>query len=280
MKTKTVYQTVYHGCLFTSDLGIPKVLKLLDSVFGQMPSLGRDLRPWAPLSRKNISQPIGFLEFLDKPGNGVGLMVAQSSPYLFRKRGVYYFSRRVPKDLMDHYEGFKIVFSLRTKSFKAAKVKAASLASQLEEDWLTIRWRSKDTPLRRFLKDQVAEARVASSAPLMTEAGVIYLNAKAAKRPITFSNAVDRSINNLVEVVGDKPIDTYSRQDVNLFRDACFDRGLSRGSVTRMFGSLRAIINFTARELGLSEISVFSGVYFGDQEDGPETKRPTIPLNV
>ena len=134
MKTKTVYQTVYHGCLFTSDLGIPKLLKLLDSVFGQMPCLGRDLRPWAPLARKNISQPIGFLEFLDKPGNGVVLMVAQSSPYLFRKRGVYYFSRRVLKDLMDHYEGFKIVFSLRTKSFKAAKVKAAPLASQLEED--------------------------------------------------------------------------------------------------------------------------------------------------
>ena len=63
-------------------------------------------------------------------------MVDHSCPYLFRKRGVYYFSRRVPKDLMDHYDRSKIVFSLRTKSTKAAKVKAASLASQLEEDWL------------------------------------------------------------------------------------------------------------------------------------------------
>ena len=74
-------------------------------------------------------------------------MVAQLSSYLFRKRGVYYFSRRVPKDLMDHSEGLKIVFSLKTKSFKAAKVKAGSLASQLDKDWPTIRWRSKDTPL-------------------------------------------------------------------------------------------------------------------------------------
>ena len=64
-------------------------------------------------------------------------MVETSHPkYTYLKRGVYYFSRRVPKYLMDHYDRSKIVFSLRTKSTKAAKVKAASLASQLEEDWL------------------------------------------------------------------------------------------------------------------------------------------------
>ena len=77
-------------------------------------------------------------------------MVDHLSPYLFRKRGIFYFSRRVPKDLLDHYERSKIVFSLRTKSCRAAKIKATSLASQLEEDWLTLRWRSKDTPLLRF----------------------------------------------------------------------------------------------------------------------------------
>jgi len=70
-------------------------------------------------------------------------MVDHLSPYLFRKRGIYYFSRRVPKDLLDHYERSKIVFSLRTKSCRAAKIKAASLASQLEEDWLTLRWQDR-----------------------------------------------------------------------------------------------------------------------------------------
>ena len=207
-------------------------------------------------------------------------MVALSSPYLFRKRGVYYFSRRVPKDLMDHYDRTKIVFSLRTKSTKAAKVKAASLASQLEEDWLTIRWRSKDTPLRRFLKDQAAEARVSSSAPLITEAGTIYLKAKAATRPITFSSAVDRAIKNLTDLTGDKPIDTYTRLDVNLFRDACFERGLSKGSVTRMFGTLRAVINFTTRELDMDNISSFAGIYLGDHGEASDAKRPTIPIDV
>lgn len=207
-------------------------------------------------------------------------MVVHSAPYLFRKRGVYYFSRRVPKDLLDHYDRDKIVFSLRTKSSKAAKVKAASLASQLEEDWLTIRWRSKDTPLRRFLKDKAAEARVSSTAPLITEAGSIYLRAKGTNRPVTFRTAVERAIGKLTDLLGDKPIDTYSRHDVNLFRDAYFKRGLSKGSVVRMFGTLRAVINFTTRELGLDDVVSFSGVYLGDTVEGSEAKRPTIPMDV
>ncbi len=51
---------------------------------------------------------------------------------------------------------------------------------------------------------------------------------------------------------------------MNLYRGACFERGLSTGSVTRMFGTqLRAVVNLTARELGLADVKPFSGVYFG-----------------
>jgi len=186
----------------------------------------------------------------------------------------------VPKDLWAHYDRSKIVFSLRTKSTKAAKIKAASLASQLEEDWLTLRWRSRDTPLRRFLRDQAAEARVASSAPLMREAGSIYLSAKASTRPITFRTAVDRGIKNLTELVGDKPIDTYTRTDANLLRDSFFERGLSKGSVSRMFSTIRAVINFTTRELGMSEISSFSSVYLGEDDESLKAKRPTFSTDT
>jgi hypothetical protein len=117
---------------------------------------------------------------------GVEQMVGHTTPYLYQKRGVYYFSRRVPEDLLCHYKQSKIVFSLRTKSIKAARVKAASLAAQLNEDWLTIRWRSKDTPLRKFLRDQATEARFESTAPMMSEAGKIYLRTKGEGRPVTF----------------------------------------------------------------------------------------------
>ena len=90
-----------------------------------------------------------------------------SVPYLYQKRGVYYFSRRVPEDLEGDYQCPKIALSLRTKSLKAAKTKSASLASQLEEEWLTLRWRRDDSPLRRFLREQAFEARAESDAPLL-----------------------------------------------------------------------------------------------------------------
>jgi integrase len=205
-------------------------------------------------------------------------MVDQSCPYLYRKRGVFYFSRRVPTDLQEHYKTDRLVISLRTKTGKSARVKATSLSSQLDEDWLTLRWRTQDNPLRRFLADQATEAKFESSAPLLSEAKAIYLRTKGIGRPITFNTAVDRAIGNLTDLVGDKPIDTYTRIDANLLRDSFFDRGLSRGSVDRMFSTIRAAINFTARELGHQEITSFSGIYLGEEGRSPETKRLPIPI--
>ncbi len=51
--------------------------------------------------------------------------------YLFQTRGIFYFHRRVPTNLMHHDGRSKIVFLLKTKSMRAAKVKAASLANEL-----------------------------------------------------------------------------------------------------------------------------------------------------
>ena len=62
-----------------------------------------------------------------------------SVTYIYQKRDVYYFSRRVPKDLEAYYRSSKITLSLRTKSSKVAKAKSTSLASQLDEEWLTLR---------------------------------------------------------------------------------------------------------------------------------------------
>jgi len=80
-------------------------------------------------------------------------------PYVYRKRGVYYFSRRVPKDLLGFHKRPNVTFSLKTKSARVAKAKSATLSAQLDEQWLTLRWRTNDNPLDRFLVNQVHEAR-------------------------------------------------------------------------------------------------------------------------
>ena len=122
-----------------------------------MPCQGDDCSPGHHNTGTSSVNPLVFLSCSQNSIEGVVLMVVHANQYLFQKRGIFYFHRRVPKDLMHHYDRSKIIFSLRTKSIRAAKVKAASLASQLNEDWLTLRWRSKDTPLRRFLSENECE---------------------------------------------------------------------------------------------------------------------------
>ncbi len=136
-----------------------------------------------------------------------------SIPYVYRKRGVYYFSRRVPKDLLEFHKHPNLTLSLKTKSSRVAKAKSATLAAQLDEQWLTLRWRQNDNPLSRFLVDQTLDTSRASNAPLLSEAKGIYLTAKAITRPVTFEQSVERAIGVLSNVAGDKPLDKYTRQD-------------------------------------------------------------------
>ena len=113
---------------------------------------------------------------------------------------------------------------------------------------------------------------------MLSEVREIYLKVKGQDRPHTFSSAVERATNNLINLIGDKPIDTYSRSEANLLRDSFFERGLSRGSVDRMFSTIRAVINFTAKEIDLPAINSFSGIYLGEEGRSPVIKRLPIPL--
>jgi len=129
------------------------------------------------------------------------------SQFLFQKRGVFYFTRRIPEDLRAHYTSRRIILSLRTRSRRAAQTRSASLAAKLEEDWLTLRWRAKDDPLRRFLRDSNSMVSVfESNAPRITEARDLYLRIKGVERPVTFAQAVDRCVRYLVEACRDKPL--------------------------------------------------------------------------
>ena len=47
-------------------------------------------------------------------------MVGHNPQFTYRKDGVFYFSRRIPKDIRDRYEADNFVMSLRTKSHEAA----------------------------------------------------------------------------------------------------------------------------------------------------------------
>ena len=52
-------------------------------------------------------------------------MVGQINHHLYRKRGFYYFCRRVPKALLEHYPKPRIVVALKTRACNANSASAA-----------------------------------------------------------------------------------------------------------------------------------------------------------
>ena len=73
-------------------------------------------------------------------------MVDQHVSFVFLKRGVYYYSRRIPSDLRSHYKTERIVFSLRTTCSNAAATLAQSASHKLNKAWTTMRLQGEDTP--------------------------------------------------------------------------------------------------------------------------------------
>lgn len=204
-----------------------------------------------------------------------------SRPFTFTKHGVFYFSRRIPKELRHHYSSTRIAYSLRTKSPKIAEVRARKAAEQLDEYWYMLRSRDADLPGHHMLRMEQAgvgscrtpQPAVSSSSVLLSEAVGIYLQQKGKNRPVTSRRAAERSCGYVIDACGDKHLEAYTKADANAFRDALIARGLAGSSMTRVFGTVRAVTNFAASEQGLTLNNPFSGVYF-DREAGVSDRVP------
>ncbi|WP_318245777.1 DUF6538 domain-containing protein [Ruegeria marisrubri] len=70
------------------------------------------------------------------------------------KDGVFYFSRRILKELRNHYTSPRIAYSLRTKSPKIAEASARRAADQLDEYWYHLRCRDAELPGKHMLRLQ------------------------------------------------------------------------------------------------------------------------------
>ncbi|MGB0756617.1 MAG: DUF6538 domain-containing protein, partial [Candidatus Puniceispirillaceae bacterium] len=57
--------------------------------------------------------------------------------FLWQKSGTYYFVRRVPKDIQEHYTSSRVVICLKTKRRDSALKASRSIAQRLEDYWLS-----------------------------------------------------------------------------------------------------------------------------------------------
>lgn len=67
------------------------------------------------------------------------MSLTKSPAFTFEKDGVFYFSRRVPLELIYHYTSPRISFSLRTRSARIAEARVRMAADQLDEYWFNPR---------------------------------------------------------------------------------------------------------------------------------------------
>lgn len=210
----------------------------------------------------------------------------KSVPHSFTKDGVYYFVRRIPSDLRHHYTSPKISYSLRTRSGSVAASRAVRAAQKLDEYWYHLRIQDVDLPGKHMLR--LAQAGARPAAPPVAQQGIetitlseavgIYLRLKGADRPATFHRAAERACGYVIDVCGDRSITEYTKADANAFRDDLLKRGLTGSSITRVFGTVRSVINFATSEIGVDITNPFGRVYF-DRNAGVEGRDP-IPSDA
>ena len=201
-------------------------------------------------------------------------MTYNQSSYIRVRFGVYHFVRRVPADVQQHYRSDRVSISLRTKSAKTATRSAQSISQRLDDYWHGLRLQKMDVPALHLVignKDNVDD-----NSPPMMEAVDIYLRLKGSNDSQTFIRAARRNGRYVAEALGNRPITSYSSSDAAAFRDYLFDKGLALGSVKRIFGSVRSIINLVIQERGIDGTNGFAKTYMPERDDSKD-RQPVPP---
>ncbi len=199
------------------------------------------------------------------------VMYKDAAHYVCRRNNIYYYVRRVPLDVRQHYASSRISFSLRTKSFNAALRTAHSVSQRLEDYWLGLRLQQMDVPAIHLVEVDSTN----NASPSIMEAVELYLSING-KEGTTFKRTARRNAEYVSKVLGNRPITLYSSSEAAQFRDWCLEQGMTVSTVKRVFGSVRAIINLVMREHGIEGSNAFSGTFMPDRGD-VSTRQP-IPI--
>lgn len=107
---------------------------------------------------------------------------------------------------------------------------------------------------------------------------MIYL--KFNRKPITFKRAAERSCGYVIDTCGDKDLLSYTNKGATALRDALLNKRLSGSSISRIFGTVRSVVNFAMAELGIDRTPPFNGVYcdrdgvYCDRDKGAQQRSP------
>ena len=200
-------------------------------------------------------------------------MVDQNEAYTFQKRGIFYFSKRVPSDLREFYKVGRLTYSLKTKCPKTAEKQVRDALHKLELYWNKVRM-DKELPCSQFLVSATNNQSNDLSVKF-TKAAHLYLESKGKNKGVTFYNSVQRATMYIISSIGDKDLASYTRANANSFRDYLLEKELVGSSVTRVLTIVKAIFNFANNENGLSLKNHFGGIQY-DRFAGVGSREPIL----
>ena len=208
-------------------------------------------------------------------------LLTKRVPYTFTRYGYFYYSRRVPADLDQHYSCPRIVQALHTKSASTARTRSLVASGKLDEYWSHLRMTDPKLMGQHLL---VQNSVISASTQTGSEAESIshtmalqtYLSLKGASKGKTFHAAARRACGYLVDTCGAKDLHEYTRADALKYRDHLLDKGLSGSSISRVLSSLTAVVNFAIAEHALDVRNPFKAIYH-DRSAGV-SKRLPIPI--
>ena len=199
-----------------------------------------------------------------------------SKDYLTNRNGIYYFQRRIPMDVRNHYNSHAIACSLKTRSRRIALRAASSLSLQLEEYWMALRVNQLTSVHCKKLKTSPDHA---VSGVSFMDAKDLYLKLKGQGKAESFATYTERNVDYVLEAIGNKDLMDYEPSDGGVFRDWLTEKGLASSSVKRVFSTIRAITNLAIAEYGLDMRSPFANVYFPELDDIKE-RLPVSPHDI
>ena len=206
--------------------------------------------------------------------------------FTFNRDGYYYFSRRIPADLIQHYSYPRIVKGLRTRSAQTAKARALVAAAKLDEYWSHLRLIDPELYGMKLLRQgfrpvsriSLPESSIAGKPTItLSEALETYLLRKGANKGKTFHAAAERACGYLIKACGAKDLAEYTRKDGLNYRDYLIAKGMVGSSVSRVICAIRSVINFSISEYALDLKNPFSGMYH-DKHIGVSRRMP-IPVD-
>ena len=149
-------------------------------------------------------------------------MLTNSTPYTFVREGYFYYSRRVPSDLTDHYSYPRIVKALRTQSPQKARMLSVTASSQLETYWTQLRLirdnvfgsnlvKEPRTPVNTLGSSIPAKVELQSDGPTLLDALDVYLTQRGRGCPKSFEVTARRACGYVIEVSTNKALANYDR---------------------------------------------------------------------